>query len=147
MVEISSDISCCGISEIDGIQDRRMTPQALLKQIKEEFFEEYTDYNGTWNPTINDYNYETRVKPVCRYLIFSDARDRKGTTHSVGQGLADLITKHSLGEVVSGVEHRNPNSYNWLKVWVWAVDDEKFKEWTPNRQPFRRPRNPLRKRG
>ena len=99
MTQINST-SCCGLREIDELD---YPPDEILTTVAEDFF--------------NDEN------PMAFYF-FTDTRRSQN-----GRNLAVYITKHKLGAITTTRYKINPNSDNWLKVFVWAVNPRIFEVW------------------
>ena len=94
MVELKSDIRCCGILELDRVSEHR--PDEIFQAVA------YPDEEAP-------------------YLFFSDTAGNRASKES-GWALAKHIAKHKLGSVKlvsppKGV--KNPNSGNILYMWVW----------------------------
>lgn len=109
MVELKSDIRCCGILELDRVSET--TPEDAIEVVAQDF----EDSGET------------------PYLFFSDVHGNKGREES-GWALAKYITKHKLGTVKSvspakGI--KNPNSGNMLFMWVWMPNYKKLSKMAP----------------
>ena len=51
-----------------------------------------------------------------------------------GQGLAKLIKKLGVGEVIETPLTYNPNSHRNIKAWIYVIDREKLLEWGESRK-------------
>ena len=97
-------MDCCGIKEISGLSYAKNSAEAM-----------YSFMN-------NSYDWNQRF----RYVIFSQAK----TNATYGKKFAAFIRKHKLGStVVTRGEHRNPNSGNVLKIWIWTINWFAVKTW------------------
>src|SRR5947207_1098090 len=110
---------CCGLREIAGLShyedDGKMkTCESHMADMWLSVYQPVKEYpNGKCN---------------WRFAIFTEARYPDHPTASYttyGQRFAEFIRKNELGDLVETTgEHQNPNSGNFLRVWVWTVDDE-----------------------
>lgn len=60
-------------------------------------------------------------------ILDSDSPERLGKldrTPSRGSQLARFITKNRLGRITATKKHRNPQSENNIKCWMWEIDHE-----------------------
>lgn len=95
-----NQLECCAVAELDGIQDSTLS--RTLRDIYEDWFIEEV-FNG-------------------RFIVFTD-----NDSCEDGDELRDYIKKHNLGTVVVTRKAVNPNSGNYVKVYVWTVNIPKFK--------------------
>lgn len=111
---VGTDISCCGIREIEELRSCR-TAAAAMKAFVEKTSPEKSYYDG---------GVEMR-RDKFRYAIFS------GTKRSLYvDRFAAYIRDNKLGEVVETGWNRNPNSNNLLKACIWTIDWNALKEWS-----------------
>lgn len=90
---------CCGIRELNGIEDCSTAREAVV-DAAEGWFEE--DKDGS-------------------YIFFSTTNE-----HRIGHATAAYIEKYNLGVVHKTRPTRNPNSENMLTMWVWTVNKKNF---------------------
>lgn len=67
---------------------------------------------------------EMRRRDKFRFVIFTDINKR-----TYGSRLAAYIVEHKLGDVIETGQHKNPNSRNMVRVWVWTLDHRALKLW------------------
>jgi hypothetical protein len=70
--------------------------------------------------------------PSVSHFIFSQAMTRK-IRSGYGFRLAAYITKNQLGTVTASDSAVNPNSGNYIVVFVWAVDRKAISSWAKKR--------------
>lgn len=95
------DLNCCGLKELSGISGFR-DPSAVIWAL--------FDYYGSDNDKIHQGGY-----------IFSEAGAGR-----YGRKLAAFITTNNLGTVTAAPAFRNPNSGNFVRTFVWAVNKKTF---------------------
>lgn len=93
---------CCGVREYHGI-NRCNNPKTFLMQIGESLFVQQASY---------------------AYVIFTQTG-----YHINGIRLAFYIQRNGLGSVTSDGSRINPNTLNFLKVWVWGINRRAFRAW------------------
>jgi len=98
MAQINKEIECCGINEIDGIDD---DPKDILEEVCYEYFDR-----------------EHR----CAFYFFSDIQDKKN-----GIQLKNFILKNNLGKITPSPTRINPNSSNSLRMWIWAINKKNLR--------------------
>ena len=111
---------CCGVKELNRLSDYN-TPRSALEGFGTAIYNVdryketgYREHKG--EPLVQRDNF--------RYAVFTCAWSRSSMPKTYGQGFADYIIKHNLGEVIETGVHINPNSNNNLKVWLWTVDHD-----------------------
>lgn len=96
-----NELECCAVQEIDGIKG--LIPYAILGQIGNDRYE-----NDNKRP----------------FYIFTESRDMKE-----GANLATYIKKHHLGNILITEKKINPNTTNFVKVYLWTIHKKNFREW------------------
>lgn len=108
------DMSCCGIKEISGISSRQ-------------------DFTESFISFIGDHGFSPRDKKdkgFCRFLLFSQASRSPNPVRGYGENFKKWILAHKFGKVSStGGDVKNPNSGNYLKIYIWTVDWEAIRKW------------------
>jgi len=110
VIEICN-LECCGIRELNGLSDAESSKEALLS-----FY----------------YNTSYIDADRFRYVIFSQALSyRCGRTPAYGEKFASYLRNLRVGSVkiATTEDVKNPNSNNFLKVWIWTVDWDALKAW------------------
>ena len=112
-----SNMQCCGIKELAGLSTCNSATDAMRQFGKLTHGRTYQDTAGI-----------IRAAPFVqfRYVVFTQARS------GYGQDFAQLITKAKLGELIETSSNVNPNSSNYVKVWVWTVDHVALKGYLDN---------------
>lgn len=105
-----TNVACCGVRELSGLSCHACDPVQMMKS----FTRIYTGNNPY-----------CRSNDRFRYAIFSQA----GKTSKYGLKFAAFIKEHGLGELVETGFHKNPNSGNYLKAWIWTVDHIAVRAW------------------
>lgn len=100
--------SCCGVSEIDGLD---IDPKRTLLNLCEMKFEE-----DSWD--------EYRTEQA--FILFTDIAEGKD---SCGEYLAKYIKEHKLGYTVQTRAKTNPNSGNKIKAWLWSPKEKELLKW------------------
>lgn len=118
-------LNCCGIREIAMIQTYRKAEDAL-KQFLENTALREASYPG--EPELH------RRQDRFRYAIFSQA-SRRVVNSGYGFNFAELIEKENLGSLSSTDFHRNPNSRNMVKVWIWTIDWDAVNAYRKGKSP------------
>lgn len=99
--------TCCGVLEIDGVQDfkspRRWAKREFFVELREELYGISHTRDWHW-PTV---------------LIFTDAKRPCFRTKTAGDQFAAWIASNDLGEVTSTSWKKNHNTDNNIKVWMW----------------------------
>ena len=109
MAYIETEIQCCGIKELNGIEDND-EPDEILGSIWEEWFEN-----------------------TPRAFMFFSCRPLDGPRiknifkQTEGHRLASYIKTNSLGKIYKMSPKVNPNSGNRIHMWVWAVNNSAFR--------------------
>lgn len=107
---------CCGLGDLAGIQDGDVTPeQCVTAVLNDQPVAFVTFAQATFN-TSSDLDSPEDVR-LYKHI------------NGAGKRLAAYIRKHKLGSVTGGSVHRNPNSGNPLRVWLWALDREAIRKW------------------
>lgn len=103
MIEINTEINCCGIGEIVDIIENENHPEITVLDICKEMYE-------------NDKR--------SAFLIFSDIGRKKG-----GINLKRYIKKHNLGTVTASPTAINSNSGNSLRMWIWTINKRNLRNY------------------
>lgn len=99
IMTLLNKLSCCGVSEIDGLQ----SPVKTLKDVCDEYF----------------------ISEVGRtYVIFTDV-----FYSTKGERLVKYIKLNKLGVIYGTKYKTNINSGNMIKLWVWSPHDRNLKKW------------------
>ena len=108
-----SGMICCGVDEIEFIQDAQPLPD-LLRSIYE-----------TWYGSKGDGNDGAGI------LVFTAVVKGEGWTkfYKRGDQLAAYIEKNKLGSVVRSKPKVNPNSSNTVRAYLWSVSASGFHKW------------------
>jgi len=93
---------CCGLQVIDDLED---TSPKILADICKEKFDGWKEYEHA-------------------YLIFTDDVCQKN-----GERFARYLKKNKFGKVHSVPPRKNPNTGNYIKVWVWAPSERRLMDW------------------
>lgn len=100
-------VSCCGVREYNGLQ--MYSNKEIVQEVADDMFKMCNDY---------------------KFVILTDNNDY-GWNDS--KGLLRYIQKHKLGTVTKTDKAMNPNSGNFIQVFVWKVDITKLKKWYDNK--------------
>lgn len=108
------DMRCCGIKEISGLSSRQDFTNSFIDFIRVQGF----------------YPKEKSDKGFCKFLLFSQASRTPNPVTGYGERFQKWIRDHKFGKVTStGGDVRNPNSGNYLKIYVWTVNWEAIRKW------------------
>lgn len=103
-------LACCGTREIDGIS--HVTSKRALLEIAEDRFED----DGIDRPL----------------LIFTDV-----SPYRYGKRLASAIEDGRLGEVMTTKGRKNGNTGNFIRMWIWSVNQKAFKSfWNQHKASY-----------
>lgn len=91
-------IACCGVGEIDGLSEHDSAPHALEALLR--------DNNVPRQP----------------FIIFTQATSTR--KEGYGDRFKAYLEKQGLGEVSVSGYRTNPNSGNFVKVFVWTVNQK-----------------------
>lgn len=105
--------TCCGTCELYWLDDGPLAALAVLAGWQTGRVKGYDD--------MGNISYDGNFKPV---VLFTDR-----TTFRNGTSLADYITRHRLGEVVTTTPVRNPNSGANVQGWLWRIDRRRWERW------------------
>ena len=101
-------MTCCGVDELSGIS--RQAPEGTILDLLRD--------GGEGFETDHDI-----LKGDKRFTIFTQATKRRGGPRGYGERLSKYIVDSGMGSVVGiGGDVKNPNSGNYLKVFVWTMD-------------------------
>lgn len=156
-MEVNYMMRCCGVKELNTISSYRSAKEAMLgfcaiiypekERVKERWdltFEraktmKYDPYSyGFLGATSTGAVFDNPLQySRFRFGIFTEAisqnsidTGRTGWAYQYGQMFAKLIQDRKLGSLVSTEKHElNPNSGQFVKVWVWGIDHEALKKW------------------
>lgn len=92
-------IACCGVGEIDGLSDYKDSAQRALEALLRD--------NGV---------------PRQPFIIFTQATSAR--KESYGDRFKAYLEAEGLGEVSISGYKANPNSGNFVKVFVWTVNQK-----------------------
>ena len=115
---------CCGIRELNNLS-RDADSQASIISFGLQCYEKHLE--GTLK---NEYGDDVRLdRDKFRYGLFSQANSPSATPNpaTYGERFAAYIASNMLGEVTETGTHKNPNTGNLLKVWVWTIDHDEVK--------------------
>ena len=109
---------CCGVREIGGLSGyeertgRRKTNEQHMADMWTQMYQTSEDY------PVGQVNW--------RYAIFTQANHPIALGKAVyGEDFAAYIRTNNLGNVIETEgDHKNPNTGNWVKVWVWTVNHD-----------------------
>lgn len=104
-MDVEHTHSCCGAHELIGssdIESQEDAIDALIEIAKVRYVEHNT----------------------CAFYIFTGVTD-EGTC----QEFAEAIRSERLGTVTKSRDKVNPNSENEIAVWIWAVNDNRYRKW------------------
>ena len=62
-------------------------------------------------------------KSIPPFYLFADIDDKRFIKH-YGRDLAGYVKEHNLGTLVRTVARKNPNSGNYIRVWLWSVNNK-----------------------
>lgn len=102
-------LQCCGVKEIANVyqlRNKKVNPKGVIDSVYKLFIEQPGRISGTG------------------FILFTQAQMYEGTPDGYGDRLADFIEKKHLGSLTITEERRNPNSGNFVKVYLWGVDHE-----------------------
>lgn len=107
------DTSCCGIKDLNGIQDNDEGDSVVATP-----FEVIGYVIGCGGFHVG------HVRPFCAFIMFSQAQflGAGKSVNKAGTNLAAYIHKNKLGKVVRLPAAKNPNSGNKVTPFMWAVD-------------------------
>jgi hypothetical protein len=88
------DTNCCGLKEIDGLQDY-----------------------GNYATIRRVLSYENENQKTPPFYLFTGV-----TRWKYGQELAKYIVEKKLGKCVKTPSKLNPNSMNKITAWIWVVN-------------------------
>lgn len=113
MLQINTDIGCCGIQEIEDISYNTENPERTIGIVAKTRFDDQCS---------------------CAFYIFSDTNMNK---KKAGKNLAKYIKKHKLGTITKPTARINPNTGHSVTMWIWSVNKAKFKEyWNKKAKDF-----------
>ena len=101
------DCACCGVKEIANLREYHTTKEAM---------QDFCRHNLRWGKLA-----------TCRHVFFTQATGDNNEKY--GNRFAAFILKHNLGSVVRTKGDVNPNSGNYLIMWVWTVNWKATKNW------------------
>lgn len=157
-IEVNYVSKCCGMKELNGLswfqgnsKNAMRAVCAVLYPTEEEAQERQTLYadsakRNNIDRATNPYGFAYITAPYgCfpspgqyskfRYLTFTEAQSKdyftlsSPKTDGYGSKFADLIREAKLGTLVETGWEINPNSSNYLKVWVWGIDHAALMKW------------------
>ena len=136
------DTRCCGVKELDGIDDFE-TPEGAMRSLcgvmaggtySSRFaFEVDPDVKGGQiRKTIVT---PPKLQPNYSLLTFTGVVVRRQMDHSsarpdnYGQAFADYIGHHNLGPVSASTAVRSRRTTNDIQLWCWAFDLDRLQGW------------------
>jgi hypothetical protein len=127
-VSINSDLLCCGLTELGGIN--RYRNEHNMEQLAIDVLLECDEDHAN-----DDYDVYLPNVPVAAHIIFTQAsgsRKRNG----YGYDLANYIEHRGLGLVTAVFPARNPNTTNYIHTFVWEPNRRGIAAWAKqlNRQ-------------
>jgi hypothetical protein len=108
-------LNCCAIREIDGLSNSgyRNNTELAFKDFCDEFYE----YQDGWDDEDDYYDEENGTGA---FIIFSQVEPS-----DYGTQFAEYIRKNKLGRVSKSRKKLNPNSDNFVTMFVWEINREK----------------------
>jgi hypothetical protein len=109
---------CCGVRELHGISiisdPRQAIGYTVAKTCRPDGFSR------------------------CAFILFTAAGG--GGVEAAAKGywhrLRHYIEEQKLGEIVEGPPRRNPNTGNWVIVYIWALDRDALVAWAKKHPAF-----------
>lgn len=108
-------LACCGVFELHRLCYFDTPQSAFLAYVDKTYLRK--EKRMQLDNTIADVAYPF---DHFRYVIFTQAKKME----HYGKAFAAFIEKHALGSVIHTTFNKNPNSGNFVKVWVWTVDHD-----------------------
>lgn len=102
-----AETQCCGIRELDEIQDTSSGERAVLDAAEDWF------------------GYDNQRA----FIFYSTVRGTRG------EEITQYIRKHRLGVVKKMPPTMNGNTDNLLTMWVWAPNKQNFERWWIKNKP------------
>lgn len=106
-LSIYMEFQCCGLGEMGGISSFD-NPEMLCKAAL-------------------SYRNSLEV-PIVSHLIFTQASGTKRLS-GYGYNLAKYIIANGLGHVAASEPGENPNSGNYVTVFVWTLNERGIRRW------------------
>lgn len=107
--------NCCGLAEIDGVNDFGPT-----RDEREGFFDDLISGLYGMRHT-RDWHWPTMI-------LFTDARPPGTRALTAGDRFARYIEEKELGSVTSTHWEKNHNTNNNIKVWIWRTNTSRCEE-------------------
>lgn len=101
MAEITNLNGCCGMDEIHDLAGP--SKNIIVDVCKER-----------------DSNNEAKIP----FYLFTDALENNN-----GSNLAKYIIKNKLGKIICTTARKNPNSSNYIRAWIWEVNNKTLAVW------------------
>ena len=112
--------SCCGVREIEYLQDAG-TPDDALKIFCEQYFDKYE---------------EGPRQDGCAHVMFTEVTkaEEGGQKVDYGKKFAAVIAKYKLGTVIATRPSINPahgakGARHWVKGYLWTVNKAALRKW------------------
>lgn len=122
-------MACCGVQELERLGEESSPTSALLHLFKNNYF-----------------------FSSCAHFIFTAAvhsnTKPSNPRSNYGEVFKKFILGEGLGTVVCSEWKRNPNTLNWVRVYVWTFDRDALLRWKRSNQtahPRATPRIPRRR--
>jgi hypothetical protein len=110
-------LNCCAIREIDGLSNSYYTNNMELAF--KDFCNEFYDYQSCWSEE-DDEDYFDAENGTGAFVVFSQVEPNQ-----YGTNFAEYIRKNKLGRVSKSRKKLNPNSYNYVTMFVWEINRKK----------------------
>ena len=118
---VPSSVSC-GVFQLFYLDN---SYQRLMNRIYDFFIKPDRTDKEQFNRSANgEKDYLHPVWGKGAFIIFSDA-DLLG----YGQAFADFLSKNKLAKITQSESAENPNSYNYITVYIAQLNHEKIAEW------------------
>lgn len=95
--------SCCGLNELENISDCGNGYKNIITQIIQ---------------------HREKTTEDIPFYIFTDV-----TRRISGRRLASFIELNKLGKIIKSHSKLNPNSENYISVWIWEVSNKGLKDY------------------
>ena len=118
-------LSCCALSEIDGLDSYDGDPEEFIDDFCAEFAHPQYAPGGfkKVGTTLGD--------PGAHYVFTALVRSGDGNEGTYGDELAAYIRKHKLGAVVQSPIRLNRQNYedHYVRAWIWSPSPKGLKRW------------------
>lgn len=108
--------SCCGLKEIEDLQDADEPEDAVRLLL---------DISGTKEYSTTQHRYVPKLNILFSHVLFTEVIGDGG----YGRQLSAYVKKHHLGTVVMSSTSTNPNTGNRIRCYIWTIDKPAIKAW------------------